>query len=212
MSIRNVINWAKKCIAILSDNYASLYPPRNSFPWWMPQVAEPTKLNDKNMPNKMLRFNITENVCGLTVNYGVMKIGCISNFVIYDKRGKQIPQNNEDIAWTCQRVNNALVDILRHYNADCVVLQAKVLEKENYYNIIPRIYGFRLYVDGVEQEITDMAYLLRRHNIETVPILGINKTISKETKENYSAQSKIANVNSKGIICINRQKSLSFLL
>ena len=57
-----------------------------------------------------------------------------------------------------------------------------------------------------------MADILRDYNLEIVPVLALNKTINEKTKENYSGQSILANMPSKGIICTNRQKSLSFLL
>ena len=77
---------------------------------------------------------------------------------------------------------------------------------------MPKILAFALYIDGVEQPLQEMACILREYNIEIVPVLGINKVIDEQTKENYSAQSMLSNVPSKGIICTNRQKSLSFLL
>ena len=212
MNIKKIKHWVKRCLAMLSNEYYALYPSKNSPPWWLMPIIEPKPIDWKDKQIRNTKFNITENVCGLTVNYGMVKVGCLSSFVVYDKKGKQISLTNNEISWTYKRVHNALADILQHYNAESITLQAKVLEKSNYYNVAPRIYGFALYIDGVEQEIVDMAFVLRKYNIEVVPIFGLNKTINEETKENYSAQSKISNVNNKGIICTNRQKSLSFLL
>lgn len=201
-----------KKIATLFGEVDDLFPPDKELPWWIPEVRIPQQFNAKNPPPKDLYFNITENVCGLTITYGLIKRGCVGNFVIYNDRKKQIPLNSRSVALQFPEVFKTLVDILRHYNAENVVLQAKVLEKNNYYNLAPKVLAFCLYIDGIEQEIDDMAYWLRRHNIELVPVLDVRKIINEKTKENYSVQSKLANVPSKGIICTNRQKSLSFLL
>lgn len=201
-----------KKIASLLGEAEDLFPPASELPWWIPEVRIPEMFDAKNPPPKDLYFNLTENVCGLTITYGLIKRGFASNFVVYNDRKEQIPFNNKNIAWQFPEVYKTLVDIRRHYNANEVVLQAKILEKDNYYNLTPKVLAFCLYIDGIEQELDDMAYWLRRHNIGLVPVLDIKKTINKKTKENYSVQSKLANVPSKGIICTNRQKSLSFLL
>lgn len=201
-----------KKIANLLGEAEDLFPPENELPWWIPEVRAPQQFNPKKPPQKDLYFNITENVCGLTITYGLIKRGFASNFVVYNDRKEQIPYNNKNIAWQFPEVHKTLVDIRRHYNANEVVLQAKILEKDNYYNLMPKVLAFCLYIDGIEQELDDMAYWLRRHNIGIVPVLDVKKIINEKTKENYSVQSKLANVPSKGIICTNRQKSLSFLL
>lgn len=201
-----------KKIASLLGEAEDLFPPASELPWWIPEVRIPQQFNPKKPPQKDLYFDITENVCGLTITYGLIKRGFASNFVIYNDRKEQIPYDNKNVAWQFPEVYKMLVDIRRHYNANEIVLQAKILEKDNYYNLTPKVLAFCLYIDGIEQELDDMAYWLRRHNIGLVPVLDIKKTINKKTKENYSVQSKLANVPSKGIICTNRQKSLSFLL
>lgn len=189
-----------------------LFPPKDKLPSWIPPVREPAPFNPKSFNQKDLCFNITENVCGLTATYGFAKKGVLSNFVVYDNKGKQIPYNKAHVAWQFPKVYSTLVDIRQHYNANEVVLQVKILEKDNYYNLAPKILAFCLYIDGIEQELTDMIYWLRRHNIEAVPILDLKRQINENTKEKYSVQSLLSNVPSKGIICTNRQKSLSFLL
>lgn len=201
---KNIIN--------LFGEFQDLFPPKDKLPWWIPEVRIPQQFNPKKPPQKDLYFDITENVCGLTITYGFIKRGFASNFVIYNDRKEQIPYDNKNVAWQFPEVYKMLVDIRRHYNANEIVLQAKVLEKDNYYNLMPRVLAFCLYIDGIEQELDEMAYWLRRHNIWAVPILDVKKIINEKTKENYSVQSKLANVPSKGIICTNRQKSLSFLL
>ena len=185
-----------------------LYPSKNGFPDWMPPILEPIPYTKKIIKDNSIKFNITENVCGLTVNLGLIKRGIFYNVVAYDKNGNQVPY----VLKQYPKIHNMLVDIQHYYNANEIILQAKILEKDNYYNIMPKILAFCLYIDGIEQTLKDTMELLREHNIEMVPVLDLDKTINENTKENYSAQSMLANVPSKGIICTNRQKSLSFLL
>lgn len=197
-----------KKLATFLDGVDEIIPPKNRLPEWMPQILEPIPYTKKIINDSGIKFNITENVCGLTVSFGLIKRGIFYNVVAYDKYGKQLP----DLLKQYPKIHNALVDIQRYYNANEIILQAKVLEKDNYYNIMPKILAFCLYIDGIEQTLKDEMELLREHNIEMVPVLDLDKTINEKTKENYSAQSMLANVPSKGIICTNRQKSLSFLL
>ena len=77
---------------------------------------------------------------------------------------------------------------------------------------MPRVLGFALFVDDIPIDFMEMVNVLRRSNIECVPLIATNKKITKKTKEEYSAASLLANVPSKGLVCTNRQKSLSFLL
>lgn len=207
-NIKAVMRQLTKKIATFLGGANILYPSKNKLPEWMPPILKPIPYTNKIIADKYTKFNITENVCGLTVNFGFIKRGLLSNFVAYDKNGKQIPE----MTTLFPKIHSALADIQRHYNANEIALQVKVLENNNYYNQKPRALAFSLYIDGIEQELKDMADILRDYNLELVPILALNKTINEKTKENYSAQSMLANVPSKGIICTNRQKSLSFLL
>lgn len=208
INIKGLRGELRKKLAIILGEGNNLYPSKNVLPEWMPPIFEPKLYDYKKNIYKDVKFNITENVCGLTVNIGFIKRGILHNCLAYDKNGKQMPEFFSQNP----KVQTILADILQHYNAESVVLQAKVLEKNNYYKTMPKILAFTLYIDGVEQTLKDMAEILREYNIEIVPVLALNKIINEETKENYSGQSLLANVPSKGIICTNRQKSLSFLL
>ena len=208
MNINAFTGELRKILAIFLGEADYLYPPKNQLPEWMPQILRPITYNDKIKLNKNIKFNISENVCGLTINFGYIKRGILCNFLAYDKNGNQIPE----IASRFTKIRNALADIQQDYNASDVVLQVKILENKNYYQINENVFAFSLYIDGIEQELKDMAELLRTYNIELVPILDMNVSLDEKTKENYSAQSLLSNVPSKGIICTNRQKSLSFLL
>ena len=185
-----------------------LYPSKKALPSWMPPILVPLKFDSKNVPNKNIRFNLTENVCGLTANFGFIKRGVLHNCVVYDKNNKQIPE----VLTKFPKIQNALANIRRDYNTNEVILQAKILEDKNYYNVMPKVLAFALYIDGIEQRFKDMAEILREYNIEIVPVIDLDVALNEKTKENYSAQSLLSNVPSKGIICTNRQKSLSFLL
>lgn len=208
MNINAFTGELRKFLAIFLGEADYLYPPKNQLPEWMPQILRPITYNDKIKLNKNIKFNISENVCGLTINFGYIKRGILCNFLAYDKNGNQIPE----IASRFTKIRNALADIQQDYNASDVVLQVKILENENYYQINENVFAFCLYIDGIEQELKDMAELLRTYNIELVPILDMNVSLNEKTKENYSTQSLLSNVPSKGLICTNRQKSLSFLL
>lgn len=193
-----------KCYGYKDD----FYPTENAPPGWFIPPMIPVKLTNKTIRDKKLQFNLTENVCGLTVSLCVVKRGFIVKFFAYNKDNEKC----EYVFSNFPKIRQSLADIRKNYNANEIILQAKVLENKNYYNIMPKILAFALYIDGVEQPLQEMAYILREYNIEIVPVLGINKVIDEKTKENYSAQSMLSNVPSKGIICTNRQKSLSFLL
>lgn len=207
-NIRALTGHLTKKLATFLGVADNLYPSKTQLPEWMPPILKPIPYTNKIMVDKYTKFNITENVCGLTVNFGFIRSGILHNCVAYNKNGKQIPE----ILSKFPKIQTILADIQRHYNTNKVVLQVKILEKNNYYNIMPKILAFTLYIDGIEQPLKDMVEILREYNIETVPILDLDKTINQSTKEKYSGKSLLANVPQKGIICTNRQKSLSFLL
>lgn len=196
-----------KNLATFLDVDNNLYPSKNALPGWMPQIFKPIPYTNKIIIDKDLQFNITENICGLTVNFGFIKDGVFHNCVAYNKNGKQIPE----IISKYPKIKTILADMQKQYNTNCIVLQVKFLENNNYYKIMPKIIAFKLYFDGIEQTLTNMAEILREYNIEIVPVLDLNKKIDKDIKKNYSEISLLSNVPSRGIICTNRQKELSFL-
>ncbi len=208
ININAITGHLTKKLATFLGVVDNLYPQKNRLPEWMLPILKPIPYTKKNMVDKDIKFNITENVCGLTVNFGFIRYGILHNCVAYNKNGKQIPE----IISKYPKIQTILADIQRHYNTNEIVLQVKILENNNYYNIMPKILAFALYIDGIEQTLKDMVEILREYNIEIVPVLGLNKTINQDTKEKYSGKSLLSNVPSKGIICTNRQKSLSFLL
>jgi hypothetical protein len=144
-------------------------------------------------------FDIMEDVCGLKLNIGIMKD--IGLYIYY----------NTDRDVICCNICEALVGTRQYYNADDVILQGKLLEKNNYYGLPTKFLAENMFIDGVELTTLDMMYLLREYNIECLPILSLNHKVDINEIKEFKKKSMLANVEPHGIICKNRQKELSFL-
>ena len=140
-----------------------------------------------------------EYVCGLKLNIGIMKD--IGLYIYY----------NIDRDVICRNISEALVGTRQYYNADEVILQGKLLEKDNFYGLPTKFLAENMFIDGVELATLDMMYLLREYNIECLPILSLNHKVNITEMKEFKKKSMLANVEPAGIICKNRQKELSFL-
>lgn len=144
-------------------------------------------------------FDMFENVCGLRLNCGIIKSITLN---IYHNTDRDLVFHN---------IVNALVGTRQYYNAEEVILQGKVLEKDNYYCLPTKFLAENMFIDGIELNTKEMIYLLREYNIECLPILSLNNKVNINEIKEFKKKSMLANVEPHGIICKNRQKELSFL-
>ena len=80
----------------------------NHLPYWMQPIQQPQPMLQATFSlYKDVPFMITENVCGLTINYGYIRRGIFTRFVAYDKNSNLIRQNSI----LTPKIRRALADI-----------------------------------------------------------------------------------------------------
>lgn len=85
--MKNIRAFIRKIV----DHICDFDITQNKLPYWMEPLRPVQKFSEPLLSlHKDRLFTITENVCGLTVNYGFVRRGIFTRFVAYDKNNRLI--------------------------------------------------------------------------------------------------------------------------
>ena len=165
-----------------------LYTPKKALPSWISPIF--TK-SSKEFDEK-LKYDLYEDIDGSYWAYFCgIKFGIFKKCFLYDEEYTL----HRDFKTHYPKMHYAISNMLRHYSTESVVLQVKI--KNNL------IFGFKLYIDGIEQDVKDTNVILCNYNLQMLRVVAINQKIDEGTKESLAGQM---------IICNNRQHSKTFFL
>ena len=165
-----------------------LYTPKNALPPWI----SPIFIKNYENFDENLKYDLYEDLDESSwAIFGGIKLGYIQKRVYYDEEYKL----HRDFKEIYPKIYYAISNMLRHYSTESVVLQVKI--KNNL------IFGFKLYIDGIEQDVKDTNVILCNYNLQMLRVVAINQKIDEGTKESLAGQM---------IICNNRQHSKTFFL
>lgn len=210
-------------------------PQKSGFPSWIKKTDEDRiqilvdKFNEiisKNKTDEPIYFDSTEKLDGQSATFFIKKDKILGIIPRYEfgvcSRNLRLKNPNNSSYWTVAsqyNIENALMDILKKYKSQNVVLQGEICGngiQGNKYGITGNGYyfaAFNLIIDGKKYRTIDAKKILSNYKIDTVPIIDTNVLLYPtidEMVENAKGKSTLKSVQREGKVWRSIDNNISF--